>query len=298
MLRGVVCLSIGAAATIAALSLCSDPVHAAEVERGTLGDLPLEAPSALAAAAPHVAAVPAVLTRRHVEPAVASRPGLLVGGAADALRHLAAAEGVAGVRFTAQCSEPTAALRAVASGDLDAAVLTVPFESLLAHGDLREVGVADFVVALVRHPDNPTADVSHSRLAELCRGRARDWADGETHLFSAFSGAFEEARALHVPFLRAARAERGLSVAQVCARVGRDRQGLGLLAAATLPEGPAYVSVAGVAPSLQAYAAGTYPFGYRLRLVHRADARPELVALLAALQTDGARRALAAGVTP
>ncbi len=298
MLRGVVCLSIGAAATIAALSLCSDPVHAAEVERGALGDLPLEAPSALAAVAPRAAAVPAVLTRRHVEPAVAPRVGLLVGGAADALRHLAAADGVAGVRFEARCAEPISALRAVASGELDVAVLTVPFESLLPHGDLREVGVADFVVALVRHPDNPAAEVSHSRLAELCRGRARDWAGGETHLFSAFSGAFEEARALQVPFVRAARAERGLSVAQVCARVGRDRAGFGLFAAATLPEGPAYVSVDGVAPSLQAYAGGTYPFGYRLRVVHRADARPEVAALLSVLQTEGVRRALAAGVAP
>lgn len=299
MLRGVACLSIGAAATIAALSLVSDPVLAAEIEPAP-ADRVAEAPAgalAVAVESPRAVPVPAVLSR-HVADPTPARQGLLLGGSSDALRHMLAAQGIDGIRFTTKCDEPAAALRGVVSGELDAAVLNVAFEDVLPHAELREVGLADFVVAVVRHPDNRDADVSHTRLAELCRGRARDWAGGEPRLFSAFAGAFEEARALRVPFVRAARAERGLSVAQVGSRVAREPAALGLFAASKLPETFAYVSVDGVAPSVEAYAAGRYPFGYRLRLVHRADAKPELRALVAALQGDAARRALAGGVAP
>lgn len=213
---------------------------------------------------------------------VATRADVVITGPAETTRllraHLSGAETPAA---TFACRSVDRAVFDVAAGHADAALVCEPFERILKDDRLRELALGDFVVALVRHRDNRVAGLTREQLAAICRGRVRTWADlgGEDrdlHAYSTFTGPADEARALGLGQGVASARERGLSVAQLLERVARDPGALGVVALRLVPEGLPCLTLDGVAPSLAAYQSGTYPMGYRLRLVHRCQPRAPL----------------------
>lgn len=228
----------------------------------------------------------------------AERPDVVVSGPAETTRLLRAhlhADTAPPATFA--CRSADRAVFDVAAGAADAAIVTMPFEQILGDARLREQTLCEFVVMLVRHRDNHVDNLTRAQLQALCRGRIRSWADlgGERRelcAFSTFTGPADEARALGLGQGVACVRERGLSLAQVVERVARDPGALGIVAVRAVPEDLPCLAVDGVAPSLSAFASGTYPMGYRLRLVHRASPRAPLAALLTFLRGAEGQRVL------
>jgi hypothetical protein len=249
-------------------------------------------------AAPAAAAVPIVRAAAATEAGGAD--DLTITGPAECIRQLGAAlRGAYAEPLRLTCNSDLDALRDVAKGRADAAVVAVAFERTLPDPGLREFTLGDFVVALVRHDENPVRDLSRAQLDELCRGRARGWQDiggrgSELRAFSTFTGPTDEARALGVAQGLAAVVERGLAADDVIARVQRDRAALGVVALREVDDTLPCIAVDGVQPSANAFAAGSYPFGFRLRLVYRAEHRAGMGKLLTFLANAAGQHALRA----
>lgn len=245
-----------------AADLFAAPAHAAEVVRARV-DLEVESPG---------------------------RCDVVIVGPAESTRALAdRLRSAPTTRATFVCRSADRALREVADGHADAAVVAVPFEQISSDGRLRELSLGDFVVALVRHQDNQVTDVSSTQLVNLSHGRVRGWIDlggarRELRAYSTFSGPTDEARALQLAQGVVAVRERGLTAEQVIERVSRDPGALGIVALRSVADSLPCVSIDGVRPSACAFASGAYPMGYRLRLVHRSDPRAPLAALLTFLR--------------
>ncbi len=256
---------------------------AADSERAELRDTTGEASAGLEAA---TSVASTALLRAVAEPEVRDRPDVVITGPAECIRQVSEPlrAGYTGA-LTFTCTSDIAALQSVADGRVDAAIVTVAFERALPDASLREFNLGDFVTVLVRHDENQVRDLTRTQLDELCRGRTRGWQDlggrgSELRALSTFSGPVDEARALGVAQGLAAVRERGLSVAQVIARVQRDRAGLGVIAVRQVPDTLPCIAIDGVLPSATSFAAGSYPFGYRLRLVYRAEHRSAVAKLL------------------
>ncbi|MEZ5966014.1 MAG: hypothetical protein R3F56_19415 [Planctomycetota bacterium] len=271
----------------AAAVLWPSPVRAAAAEEeGLTAPVPASAPSA----SPMVADTEgSVRTEVASEVDVAARPDIVITGPAETTRllrtHLAEETTLSA---TFACRSVDRAVFDVAAGHADAAIVAEPFESILDDPRLRERALGDFVVALVRHRDNRVDHLTHEQVVAIARGRARTWADlggdkRDLRAYSTFTGPADEARALQLGQGLTCVRERGLSAAQVMARVAREPGALGIVALRVLPASVPCITIDGAAPDLAAYRTGSYPFGYRLRLVHRAEPRPPLARFLAFL---------------
>jgi hypothetical protein len=288
-------LPLAAAIVVAAAAamLWPLPVHAAAGER-------IARAAAGGAAVPDLAAAngEGASARTALAESVALGEDLIVVGPAESTRLIEARLRQAftpSPRFVYRGADQ--AVREVAEGRADAAIVAVPFEQITADSSLRELTLASFVVALVTHPDNAVADVSHDQLVNLGHGRVRGWADlgGDRrplHAYSTFGGPTDEARALGLAQGVLDARDRGLAASQILARVGRDRDALGIVALREVPESLPCIAVDGVRPSASAFASGAYPMGFRLRLVHRASPRAPMTALLDYLRGDDGQRLL------
>jgi len=279
----------------AAAVLWPTPVFAAPAEAGAAAHPP--GPAAVAAVEP-AAAAPVRRAAVAVEPTLLPEAAALLVGPAETTRRLGTLlRSVGAPHAEVTCRDEVSALRDVVAGRADAALLASPFEHLFAAEGLRELALGDFVVVLVRHRANPLPGISRVQLDELSRGRVRSWADlggepRELHVLSTFTGPEAEGRALGLPRGLARVRARGLGAAEVLARVARDPGALGVVALASVPETLPVLAIGGVLPSDRAFASGGYPFGYRLRLVHRAEPRAPLSDVRAFLCGRAARAAL------
>lgn len=180
-----------------------------------------------------------------------------------------------GPRVRYEALPDSIAVEHVLAGLADVAITCVPLERLAADPTLREQRLGDFVPALVRHPDNPIADLGRAQLRGIHAGAVRDWSEigGAAAPIHAFSTAHRpEADGLEpgdAPPTRD-RVVRGVDDAEILALVQRDPCAIGLVSLASLGDRARAMTIDGIAPSEWSHREGAYPFGYTVRVVHRA----------------------------
>lgn len=188
-----------------------------------------------------------------------------------------------GARLRAITESDRGALGRVERGADDVGVLTgQPAHDEPAKGLVSRV-LGYHVLAVVVHEQNPLRDLPRHLLRAVLRGDATLWVHvgvdhgGRVEVASVWDEAFADAAGT-VALLGerlAAGTERLDNDDDVCRFVARNPYALGLCSLAAVArnaEGVRVLSIDGVAPTLTAYASGSYPFAQPLRILAR-DAR-------------------------
>ena len=161
-------------------------------------------------------------------------------------------------------------------------------------GNFEVITIALDGIAVVVHPDNPVADLTMEQLADIFTGEITNWSDvggndGTITVIGRESGSgtrdgFEDIVDVADACQYAAQLD---STGAVVSRVASDANAIGYVSLASVNDQVKAVSVAGVAPSMDTVADGTYvlqrPF---VQAYKKGTVNPNVLAYLEFLKTD------------
>lgn len=199
-------------------------------------------------------------------------------------------------------------VRALADGAIDVALTTRPLQDEERFDGLRQQDIAVAALALVVDRDNPTTSLSLDQVEAIYRGETTHWPDGRpivalvrepgdsgelaiSAVRPSLFAAFEEGRRTDSALELTTDPEMRDALLAIDGSVGFLDASLVALEALPLR----LVAIDGVAPSADAFLAGRYPFGRRIRALWRTDAHPAARRVVQALTGPEVREALRAG---